>query len=224
MRTTRFHSDLFVLCLLALALFATTAHAQSGRRQTKPPPAAPIPSPTPEPTPEPKAKAGNPDLGFLLATDRGANFDSLSLSLYDPVMRGCGDRLRTGTSAHVEATEKEMNRSDAIKRAKIETTTYVVLLKLKVDNMRSSPDPYLDLELDFVVFAPGTAKVVTQGTAYPNSNRTGPVVIGPTGRGSNNPMYREQLLQRQGEEVAERILKALHLNISVPDHATELAR
>jgi hypothetical protein len=220
MRTTRFHSDLLLLCLLALALFATGVQAQSGRRQTKPPPAAPIPTPTPEPTPEPKAKTAQSDIGFLLASDRGFNFDSLSLSFYDPVMRGCGDRLRSGSSAHVEVTEKEMNRSDAIKRAKAETTTYVVLLKLKSDNMRSSSDPYSDLELDFVVFAPGTGKMVTQGTAYQNTNRAGPVVVGPTGRNSGNAIYREQLLQRQGEEVGERILKALHLNVSVPDRAT----
>jgi hypothetical protein len=210
--------------LLALALLATSVNAQSGRRQTKPPPAAPIPTPTPEPTPEPKSKQPASDLGFLLAMDRGFNFDSLSINLYEPVIRGCGDRLRSGSSAHVEATEKEMNRADAIKRAKAETTTYVVLLKLKTDNMRSSSDPYSELELDFIVFAPGTAKVVTQGTAYPNSNRAGPVVIGPTGRGSNNAVYRDQLLQRQGEEVGERILKALHLNVSVPDRATDLNR
>lgn len=220
MRTTRFHSDLLLLCLLALALFATSVHAQSGRRQTKPPPAAPVPTPTPEPTPEPKSKQPASDLGFLLATDRGFNFDSFTLGLYDPVLRGCGDRLRSGSSARVELTEKEMNRAEAIKRAKAETTTYVVLLKLKVDNMRSNSDPYSDLELDFVVFAPGTGKVVTQGTAYQNTNRAGPVVIGPSGRGSNNAVYREQMLHRQGQEVGERILKALHLNVTVPDRAS----
>ena len=66
--------------------------------------------------------------------------------------------------------------------------------------------------MEFVVFAPQTGKVVTSGTAYSGGTRKGPIVVGPT-RTPGGPMYREQLLRRAGEEIGDRILKALNLDI-----------
>lgn len=105
-----------------------------------------------------------------------------------------------------------MSRGEAIKKAKGETTTYVVLMKLVLDESARS---YNDLEVEFVVFTPKTAKVVTSGRTYLNANRSGPIVVGPTARGSSSPLYREQLLKRAGEDAGERILKALNLNVPV---------
>jgi len=66
------------------------------------------------------------------------------------------------------------------------------------------------------VFAPNTAKIVTQGHSYTRGNRAGPIIVGPTTRGSNSDRYREQLLQRAGEDAGDRILKALHLDVEIP--------
>ena len=86
----------------------------------------------------------------------------------------------------------------------------MVLLTLKFDTLARSYD---DLILEFVVFTPGTAKVVTSGRSYQNANRKGPIIVGPTARGAG--LYREQLLQQAGEDAGQRILKALHLNTPV---------
>jgi len=194
---------------LIIALCALSVQAQSGRRQTKPPPAAPIPTPTPEPTPVPK-KEEKEDLLIYMGANRYSSYQSYPLSYYDAVLRGCADRLRAGSSASVDVTDKDFTRGEAIKKAKSEAKSYVVLLTLSLDTPARSYD---DVALEYVVFTPGTAKVLTSGRTYQNANRRGPVIVGPTGRGS--VLYREQLLQQMGEDAGERILKALHLNTPV---------
>ena len=115
------------------------------------------------------------------------------------------------TSGSVAVTDKSFSRGEAIKKAKAETGTYVVLLTLKLDNMARSYD---DLVLEFVVFAPSTAKVVTTGRSFMNGARAGPVVVAPGG--STGGIYRERLLMQAGEDAGERILKATHLDVEVP--------
>ena len=76
-------------------------------------------------------------------------------------------------------------------------------------------DLYDDLMLEYVAFAPGTAKVVTTGRSYMNGRRTGPVVVGPGGT-STSALYREKLLEMAGEDAGDRILKALHRDVNIP--------
>jgi hypothetical protein len=126
------------------------------------------------------------------------------------VIRGCAERLRTRSSASVDVTDKDFTRGEAIKKAKSESKSYVILLTLSLDQPARSYD---DVALEYVVFTPGTAKVLTSGRTYQNVNRKGPIVVGPTSRGSS--LYREQLLQQAGEDTGDKILKALHLNTPV---------
>jgi hypothetical protein len=208
---SKFH---FVLvCLALVGVCAMFVQAQSGRRQPKTVPAAPVPTPTPDPTPEPKKDDDKKsDLSFIIGADRYMNMNGFPLSYSDAVMAGCAGRLQSASSATVDVAQADMNRGAAIKKAKAETTTYVVLVQLKLDQPARSYD---DIVVDFTVFAPQTAKVVTFGTAYQNVNRSGPIVVGPNSRGSSGAMYREELLKRAGEDVAARILKALNLNVPV---------
>ncbi len=81
---------------------------------------------------------------------------------------------------------------------------------------------YVELEVDYVVFAPGTAKVLTSGRTYENSYRKGPVSVGRP-RGTTLPSYRESALRRAGEEAADRILKSLHLSDPPKTKTTESA-
>jgi hypothetical protein len=104
-----------------------------------------------------------------------------------------------------------MNRGEAVKRAKGETTGNIVWLQLNAFSMRSSPSQnYDDLEIEYVVFAPGTGKILTSGRGYQNANRKGPLVVSPP-IGTNSVMVREQLLRIAAEDVADRILKSLHV-------------
>lgn len=193
-----------------ISVFAVTVLAQSGRRQTKPPPAAPIPTPTPEPTPPPKEEPKT-DLGFLVGVDRSDSFEYYPLSYYSAIRTGCADRLSRASSAKV-STADHMSRSEAIKKAKAEKTTYVVLLRLTTFDMggprgQTRAD---DIELEFYVFEPVTAKIATSGKSYQNANVAGPVIVQPPSGGSV-VLYREVLLRRAAENAADRILKALHL-------------
>ncbi|HEY8227413.1 MAG TPA: hypothetical protein VIG25_19240, partial [Pyrinomonadaceae bacterium] len=77
-----------------------------------------------------------------------------------------------------------------------------------------------EIEIEYVVFAPGTAKIATSGRTYQNANRKGPIVVQPPGRGPNSTIYIEQLLKRAAEDAGDRILKALHLVPSNLDTAT----
>jgi hypothetical protein len=197
--------------LLVLALCVWSAQAQSGRKHTKPAPAAPVPTPTPEPTPTPKKAEKDSGLIFYVGADKNDVFSNIPFTYHDAGIRGCVDRLR-GTSANVDVTYKPMSRGEAIKKAKSDTGSYVVLLTLKLDSMARSYD---DLVLEFVVFAPGTGKVVTSGNSYTKGTRAGPVVVG-TGRTSTSGLYTEKLVELAGEDAGERILKSLHLDVNIP--------
>jgi hypothetical protein len=198
--------------MLVLALCFWSAHAQSGRRHAPPAPAAPVPTPTPEPTPTPKKADKQSQLLFYVGTDRTDAFSNLPFTYYDAAVRGCVDRLRAGTSGSVDVNDKSISRGEAIKKAKSDSGSYVVLLTLKLDDMARSYD---DLVLQFVVFAPGTAKVVANGNSYTNGARTGPVVVGP-GRNPTSGFYREKLIELAGEDAGNRIVKALHLDVNIP--------
>ena len=196
--------------VVILAFCALSAQAQSGRRHVKPEPAAPVPTPTPEATPKPKQDEKKAVPLFFLGANRDDAYSTFPYSFYDAALRGCADRLRAGTAAPVDVSEKSVNRGDAIKKAKSESVAYVVLMKIDYDSMARSSN---DMVLEFVVFAPGTAKIVANGRSYLNGNRAGPLVVGPTSRGSTSMLYREQMLKQAGEEAGNRILKTLHLDV-----------
>ena len=197
---------------LIIALCALSVQAQSGRRHTAPPAAAPVPSPTPEATPTPKKTDKEDELLFFVGADRNVSNYSVLYSYYDVVLRSCAEKLRSDSSASVDVTDKDFGRGEAIKRAKSETKSYVVYLALTVDAMASSSD---ELVLEFIVFAPTTAKTVTSGRSYMTGRRAGPIVVGPP-TNSSNVYIREELLRRMGEDAGERIIKAMHLNVPLP--------
>jgi hypothetical protein len=192
-----------VLCLLFIAV---SVQAQSGRRQVKPPPAAaPVPTPTPEPSPVAKKKE-EVELVFLVASERNSMYTNIPLYYYEVARRACGDRLRTRSTADVDVAERDMTRGEAIEKAKSAKKTYVVLLSLTFDNMSNNHE---DVQLDFLLLEPMTAKVVLTGRAYLNSNRKSPVIINP---GRVSGLYREQLLRDAGQEVADRILRKMKIS------------
>lgn len=131
----------------------------------------------------------------------------MPFAYYDAAQRGCADRLRSRSSAGVDVAERDLSRGEAIERAKKEQKTYVVLLTIKYDSMSNR---YEDLELDFTVLEPVTAKVVITGRSYLNEYRKGPVGVNPTGRVSG--VYQQEFLRRAGEEVADRVLKKLNMS------------
>lgn len=197
--------------VVLLVLCALSVQAQSGRRQVKPAPAAPLPSPTPEPTPAPKKEAKKSDLVFYLGADRNGTYNTLPFSYYDAMLQGCASRLRAGSSADVDISDHNINRGEAIKKAKAEGKAYTVWMTLALDSMARSAD---DLVVEYIVYTPQTGKVATSGHSYLTGQRAGPVVVGPNSR-STGGLYREELLKRAGEDAGDRILKALHLDVQI---------
>ncbi|HEU4770313.1 MAG TPA: hypothetical protein VFS77_23305 [Pyrinomonadaceae bacterium] len=198
-----------------IAICCASAYAQSGRRQSKPAPAAPVPTPTPEPTPTPAPTKKDDLTVFLVAAgDSTSAFSNFPLSFYEAPAVGCADRLAKRTSASVDVAQR-MSRGEAITRAKADKFTYVILVTLVEDRTGAGSSGNAELEVEYVVFAPSTAKVLTSGRTYENSARKGPLSI-PRSRGTTLPMYREELLRRAGEDAAERILKALNLDTVPP--------
>ena len=199
--------------VVVFALCCTFAvKAQSGRRQAPPPPSAPIPTPTPEPTPVAQTKVEDKNrTGFIVGMDRNGAFTAYPTSFYDVVLSACAERLRRASTAWVDLVRDDMNRGQALKRAKEESTGYVVYLQLNTSTMsNSSNQNYSDIEIEYSVFSPSTGKLATQGRGYQNAQRKGPLVVNPP-IGTNSSMVREQLLAMAAEDVADRILKALHV-------------
>lgn len=199
-----------LLILVVSGAVYFSAHSQSGRRKPTPPPAAPIPTPTPEPTPEPKNEPKS-NLEFVVGIDRSETFVYYPLNFYTAVLNGCSARLSRVAKV---STSNNMNRAEAVKKAKAEKTAYVVWLRLtSFDTFESSRISHEDVEIEFALFTPGTGKIVTSGKSYQNAARAGGVVVQPPpGSSSGNIYYREHLLKRAAEDAADRVLKALHIS------------
>ncbi len=202
---------MILLVGLLLVLSASVTNAQSGRRQKTPEPAAPVPTPTPEPTPTPKSEQKEPEILIVVGADRNRTYEYIPSTFYDAALQGCAEALRN-SSAGVDVRFGDLRRGDAIKMAKGGVKTYVVVLELTAQTMTGSPTntDYDKIDLEYVVFAPGTGKVATSGRTYPNGTGKGPVSVGLPR--TNSGLYREVLFKRAGEDAGERILKALHLD------------
>jgi hypothetical protein len=148
----------------------------------------------------------------FVGVDRNGGFNTYPYSYYDAVIAGCSEELRKNISASVDFTTKNLTRSDAINKAKNDTKTYVVYLQLRAPMSSASTQSADQLEVEFTVFAPHTAKIVISGISFQNARRAGPVIVGPTGTGSSSVLYREELLRRAGQDAGQRIIKSLHLN------------
>lgn len=208
-------SDTFAFCLgviVVIALIALSAGpvaAQSGRRAPRSPPPAPKAQPTPE---EKKPEAEPQDANTLIVgMDRSGTFSIIPMYLYDSVLRSCADRLDDSPSVKVDLTSRDMHRGDAIKRAKAETDSHVVLMQLKTDGSMGREEDLREVYVEYWVFAPTTAKMVTNGRSYQQIARAGGVIMMPRPGGRASLPYTEQLLKQAGRDAAERILSALNL-------------
>lgn len=190
-----------VLCLF----FVVAISAQSGRRGKPTPPALPTPEPTPTPSkPVEKLKP----LTFIVGVDRYASFQRIHSSAYAGIARTCAQRLDEPETTKAELVERDMDRGNAVRRAKEETEAYVVWIKLRPDGMgddNGNSSDFTEIYLEYTVFAPGTGKQITTGHAYPNAYRKSTVIMRP--RGMNEDAY----FNEAARDVAEQILNHFHV-------------
>lgn len=209
-KSLRIPTSLFAAGLVLSLTFIATA--QSGRRankstQTTPPPVAPatvpaIASPAPE-------KLG-PTVTLLVCMDRSDAFSRIPLSASSGVLHSWVDRLNDSASVKVVMESQDLPRSDALKKAKASKDgQHVVWLQVHLDRGASqgANSNLSDVVIEYMVFAPTTAKVVTSGRTYPETYRN--KSINPTRR--TGGMYGDFLYNEAAREAAERILRAFHV-------------
>lgn len=195
--------------LALVAVCALTVSAQSGRRVPKSK-SAPPPEPQSVPAETKPAEKVKPALSFIVGIDRDLSFVSIPLYFSDTVLRACADRLDDGPSVDVDVAPRDVNRGEAVKRAKAEKEAYVVWLNLRADSMNSSGgSTYRDIYIEYVVFTPQTGKVATSGRTYQQSFRSGGVIGLPGTSGAAS----EYALKEAAREAAERILSAIKSHI-----------
>lgn len=194
--------------LSLIAACAVSAEAQSGRRARKPTVVTP---PPPEPSPEVKkpVQETKPSLTFIIGSDRHESFSYIPSYFSDSVMRACADRLDDAPSVRVDVVHRDINRGEAIKRAKEEKEAFVVWLQLRTEYAAAGRTDLNELYLEYWLFAPTTGKTTTTGRVYQQAYSTGPVIVGPRTTGRTSAAYTEILLKRAAREAAERILAAM---------------
>ena len=193
--------------LVALNCFVT-ASAQSGRRAPKPTP-APAPTTLPEPTPTPATGSEHPKavLQLVVGMERYDNFSSISIGTYNEVLRSCAQRLDEPQSVSVQRIERPMSRNEATSKAKSEKNAYVVWLRVREDEMSSrTTGSANNVYIEYFVFAPTTAKVVSSGSAYPRKKGIIPSSRTP---GVND----DRDVIEAARTVANKILAALQMHI-----------
>lgn len=207
-------SSLSVVAAFALvAIWIGPVAAQSGRRAPKSS-SAPAPTPTPQATPvekKPAAETRAP-LSFVVGIDREAGFAIIPMYFYDSVLRACAERLDDSPSVKATIANREMNRGEAVKRAKAETESHIVWMQLRFEGGRGMSDADLkEVYIDYWVFAPTTAKIVTNGRSYQQMYRGGGVIVMPRPGGRASLPYTEQMLKQAARDAAERILSSMGL-------------
>ena len=171
----------------------------------------PLPVSTPEPTPPPSKPAEKPKAAFtfIIGMDRYGDFSRIPLYVSNGVLRTCASRLDDPESVRVEVATRDLGRGDAILRAKSEKEAFVVWLQLVPDTFSgragSNDDPY-NVNIEYIVLAPTTAKQVTSGRVFPAYRKRG-VILNPKNSGINGNYQ----LNQAAEETAERILSHFHI-------------
>jgi hypothetical protein len=207
-RSLQILAALFVAGLVLSFTFIATA--QSGRRGAKSSTAPPVPTPEPAmPKPSPQKLA--PIATLLVGLDKSDGFSPIPLGVTSGVLDNCVDRLNDSASVKVIRESDSLGRGDAIKKAKSGTDgQHVVWLRVALDRFDSSRGATTNLNdvfIEYMVFAPITAKVVTSGRTYPQAYRNRSVI--PTAR--TGGLYGDYRYNEAARDAAERILSAMHI-------------
>ncbi len=208
-RALTFSFSLAVIVAWAFATFPKPTTAQSGRRLPKTA-ATPAPSPQALPAEVKPPEKTKPALRFIVGIEHPDAFKGVPSYLSETVLQACASRLDEAPAVEVDVSHRDVNRGEAIKRAKAEKEAYVVWMHLRSDTATAGVerDPN-QLFVEYVVYSPTTAKLATSGRTYQRAYGTGPVIMTPRVPGRASWPYIEQALKQAGREAAERILAAL---------------
>jgi hypothetical protein len=206
------HKHLLIVCAVAVLCFSQAALAQSGRRRDKsvspPPPASTAATAAESATDPSSVKPPVPISSVIVVGDLVQSGKSRS-NYVDKAVDACVERLKERQV--IEAKGSGSRKREAVMElAKNETEAYVLWLEIKlVDRVvtdRGAPfvEQYVSC-VDYYVFMPQTAKILTEGRVYPGQQeikRSGTVMRLPTRNKSLSMSYE---LREIGQQVADRV-------------------
>ncbi|HYL99022.1 MAG TPA: hypothetical protein VEZ90_08720, partial [Blastocatellia bacterium] len=129
-----------------------------------------------------------------------------SVILTNEVVESCMDRLGLSSAFDI-AREDQMNRKEAIDKAKGMKSGYLLYMELDLDTADRDlagigPQDYSNLYVWYMLYEAQTGKIKTQGHVYQRPAYNGVPV--PTTQGNI-----EYPLQQAGRETADRIMQAV---------------
>ena len=204
-----------ILLLISLLMAgAALTQAQSGRRSTSAPTTTPSVSgakTVEKTTPKP------PKIHLLVGVEERGPFLNIPYYLSDTVLENCVRRLADSADIIPNAIGREMDRADAVRRAKSEKENYVVWLQIESDvldsgkQQKNGPD---ELYVRYTIFEPVTGKVRQSGRTHQQIYKTGRGGVSAPTSSRNGAIYSEYALKQAAREAAERILEAFEIKVS----------
>ena len=201
---------LVVTALLAMGI----AQAQSGRRSS---PAPTTTTPTPG-APETKTAEKKPTtenrIQLLVGLSRADAFTSTPYYVYDTVLEDCIRRLSEAEIVFANSGGNNMNRSEAVKAARQETTRWVVSLEIKsfyAESGQKIKPEQDELYIDYHVIEPVTGKTKHSGRTQKHiyQNGRGGKSIPP----QRGPAYSEYSIKQAAIEAADKILAGFDIKV-----------
>ena len=206
---------ILLLLLFTLVSFSL-APAQSGRRST-------TKSSTTTTTAEPsvsgpktveKKPAAQFSLQLLVGMNRSDAFTTTPYYVYDTVLAECIRRLSEANTVFATAGGNNMNRAEAVKAAKQETTRWVVSLELRsfyAESGRQIKPEQDELYVEYTVIEPVTGKIKRSGRTQHHlyQNGRGGVTFPP----QRGPAYSEYSMKQAATEAADRILAGFDIKV-----------
>lgn len=203
---------LFSASLILFTAFAVSA--QSGRRST-----GGSTSPTTntsvsgaksvEKKPEPA-----PKVQLLVGIDGHQVFTNVPFHVYDTVLENCIRRLDEAEIAFTTSAGNNMNRADARKAAKQETTRWVVSLEVRsiyADAGKQVRNGQDELYVEYTVIEPGTGNIKHSGRTRQVIDQNGRG--GVTSPNRNGPIYSDYSIRQAAREAADRILAEFDIKV-----------
>jgi len=211
---TLYHRPGLLLATIIVAC-ASVTYAQSGRRSTGgSTTTTTTPSVSGTRTIEKKPEQP-PRLQLLIGIDTRDPFTNVPYYITDTVIDNVLRRLGDAADVIARAAGSPMNRADAVKAAKEESTRYVVWLRIGSEladsGRRQSSNAVDELYVSYTIFEAATAKHKQSGRSHHQIYQTGRG--GVSAPKKNSPMYSEYALKQAAQETAERILGAFEIKL-----------
>jgi hypothetical protein len=212
MRTPIARPRLVLIPIVFLSLVA--AQAQSGRRATGGSTTTTTAPSVAGPKTVEKKPAAEPKVQLLVGMNRTGAFTPTPFYVYDTVLDVCIRRLGDADIVLATPAGANLNRAEAVKIAKQETTRWVVSLEIRsfyADAGRQVQNEQDELYVDYTVIEPVTGKIKRSGRTRQHiyQNRRGEVTLPPRpGAG-----YSEYSIKQAALEAADRILAGFDITV-----------